>query len=133
LQSIDLSNNQLSHLSRQVFASHLYKLRIFNLQNNRLNALSPEFFEKLPQLRVVNLAGNLLTTLPFIPLTGVPQEILLEGNQFDCRCKLSWIINDSNEKGDNQRFYDEPKCATPENVKDFPLMKGLRFVDQTFC
>ncbi|CAG2104438.1 unnamed protein product [Medioppia subpectinata] len=66
LQAIDLSDNQLTHLSRQAFASHLYKLRSFVLRNNRLTALSTDFFDKLPQLRALDLSGNLLTALPFV-------------------------------------------------------------------
>lgn len=130
LEVIDLSHNQLSHLSRQTFASHLYKLRDLDLRGNRLTELTDEFFTGLPQLRQVNLVGNLLTTLPAIPLNGLPQVVLLDGNPWDCRCKMDWMVK---EKNDGKRFYDEPSCASPDNVKDFGLMDGLQFVYETFC
>ena len=133
LQLIDLSNNQLTHLSRQVFAQKIYKIRFIYLQNNRITQLSSDFFEGLPQLRSVNLAGNLLTILPYIPTgTGIPQNIFLEGNLWDCRCKMDWIILEKLIDG-NQRYFDEPQCTSPEQVKDFPLFDGLRFVYETFC
>ncbi|XP_054155661.1 leucine-rich alpha-2-glycoprotein-like [Oppia nitens] len=133
LQSIDLSHNQLTHLSRHVFSGHLYKLRSLRLASNRLQTLGADFFDKLPQLRQIDLSGNQLATLPYISSIGSPQVILLADNPWDCRCKLTWIANDLTDKLDNKRYFDEPLCQTPDTVNGWPLMDGLKYVDQTFC
>lgn len=133
LEQIDLSNNQISHLSRQTFAPHLYRLRTLKLNNNRLNSLDAEFFEKLPELREVILSSNRLTTLPSLPSAGpgVAQVLHLAYNPWDCRCRLTWILE---EPIDSVRFIaDEPICMTPANIKNITLFKGLQMIQDTFC
>lgn len=133
LELIDLSNNQISHLSRHAFAPHLYRLRTLKLDRNKLTSLSGEFFEKLPELREVVLADNRLTTLPVLPSAGpgVAQVLHLANNPWDCRCRLTWLLE---EPLDSVRFIaDEPKCLTPATVKNATLFRGLQLVQDTFC
>lgn len=133
LELIDLSNNQISHLSRQAFAPHLYRLRSFRFEGNRLSSLNAEFFEKLPELREVNLAGNRLVTLPMLSNAGpgVAQVLHLAGNAWDCRCRLTWLLE---EPIDSVRFIaDEPRCAQPSIVRNKTLFKGLHLVKEIFC
>lgn len=133
LELIDLSHNQITHLSRQSFAQHLYRLRTLKLDHNRLTSLGGEFFDKLPELREVNLAKNRLITLPMLPSAGpgVAQVIHLDGNPWDCRCKLTWLLE---EPIDSVRLIaDESQCATPVTVKNVTLFKGLQTVLDTFC
>lgn len=135
LELINLSHNRISHLSRQVFAPVLYKLRTLKLNNNKLTSLANEFFEKLPSLREVNLAHNRLQTLPVISGSvgspGMAQILLIANNPWDCRCKLTWLLD---EPMDNVRLIaDEPRCAQPAQVKGDALFRGLQTVRETFC
>ncbi|KAH9419794.1 Leucine Rich Repeat [Dermatophagoides pteronyssinus] len=133
LELIDLSRNQITHLSRQAFAPHLYRLRTLKLDHNKLTSLNGEFFEKLPELREVLLSENRLTTLPFLPSAGpgVAQVLQLSENPWDCRCRLTWILE---EPMDSVRLIsDEPRCETPINFQNQTLFKGLQLVKQTFC
>lgn len=133
LELIDLSRNQISHLSRQVFAQHLYRLRTLKLDHNKLTSLNGEFFEKLPELREVILNDNQLTTLPFLPSAGpgVAQVLQLANNPWDCRCRLIWILE---EPMDSVRFIaDEPRCQTPVDFSNKTLFKGLQLIKETFC
>ncbi|OTF73949.1 Leucine rich repeat containing protein [Euroglyphus maynei] len=133
LELIDLSRNQITHLSRQAFSPHLYRLRTLKLDHNKLTSLNGEFFEKLPELREVLLSENRLTTLPFLPSAGpgVAQVLQLGENPWDCRCRLTWILE---EPMDSVRLIsDEPRCETPINFQNQTLFKGLQLVKQTFC
>lgn len=133
LELIDLSDNKISHLSRQTFAPHMYRLRTLRLDHNRLASLNGEFFEKLPELREVILSHNQLTTLPMLQNAGpgVAQIIHLAHNPWDCRCRLVWMLD---EPLDSIRLIaDEPKCLTPVNVKNFTFFKGLQIVQDVFC
>ncbi|KAJ6218288.1 hypothetical protein RDWZM_009445 [Blomia tropicalis] len=133
LELIDLSSNQISHLSRQAFAPHLYRLRTLKLQNNLLTNIPNEFFEKLPELREVDLSTNRLTTLPPLPSAGpgVAQVLQMANNPWDCRCRLTWVLE---EPIDSARLIaDVPICMTPINLKNMTLFKGLQLVQETFC
>ena len=133
LELIDLSRNQITHLSRQAFAPHLYRLRTLKLHHNKLTSLNGEFFEKLPELREVLLSENRLQTLPFLPSAGpgVAQVLRLAENPWDCRCRLTWILE---EPMDSVRLIsDEPRCETPVNFQNQTLFKGLQLIKQTFC
>ena len=63
LTSLDLSNNQLSSLSAEVF-SDLTMLLSLNLSNNQLSSLSAEAFDGLTALTTLELFGNRLRSLP---------------------------------------------------------------------
>ncbi|KPM02559.1 Leucine rich repeat containing protein 5 [Sarcoptes scabiei] len=126
LELIDLSRNQISRLSRQAFAPHLYRLRTLKLDHNRLTHLNGEFFEKLPELREIILSDNRLQTLPFLPSAGpgLAQVLHLQNNLWDCRCRLIWLLE---EPLDSIRLIsDEPRCSTPENFFNQTLLMGLR-------
>lgn len=133
LELIDLSHNQISHLSRGTFAPHLYRLRTLKLNNNRLTSLDVEFFEKLPELREVILSSNRLVTLPALSAAtpGVAQVLHLADNPWDCRCRLTWILAEPMQSV--RLIADEPKCMTPAQVKNSTLFKGLQLVQDVFC
>ncbi|XP_041064982.1 transforming growth factor beta activator LRRC33-like [Carcharodon carcharias] len=56
LQTIDLSQNQLSHLNFNV--SRLEKLNYFNLSFNKFESVPSDLFTKMPQLTTVDLSHN---------------------------------------------------------------------------
>jgi len=63
LQIIDLSGNQLTSLSINVF-SNLKNLQTLNLRDNRLESLNLVMFSGLPNLFNVNLGGNPISITP---------------------------------------------------------------------
>lgn len=133
LELIDLSHNALTHLTRSAFAPHLYRLRALKLAHNRLSSLGEDFFEKLPELREVDLSYNRLTALP--PLSGSPgvgQVLHLGSNPWDCRCRLTWILEEPIDSG-ARLVADLPLCLTPSAVKNSTLFQGLKTVKETFC
>ena len=82
LTSLNLSNNQLSSLSAEVF-SDLTMLLSLNLSNNQLSSLSAEAFDGLTALATLELFGNRLRSLPpgmFDRLTSL-RRLDLENNR----------------------------------------------------
>ena len=84
LQTLSLSNNQLSTLSDKAFEG-LTNLQTLSLYNNQLSTLSDlsEFIGELTNLRILNLVNNRLTSIPEnllrLPATC---EVSLENNRF---------------------------------------------------
>ncbi|KAA0186986.1 hypothetical protein HAZT_HAZT003028 [Hyalella azteca] len=63
LKSLDLSNNNLSHIND--FILHLPELQSLHLKNNNLDSYGlPKELAVLSKLREINLSGNQLTTVP---------------------------------------------------------------------
>ena len=70
-QVLDLSGNNLQILPREVFARHgLLNLQKLHLANCKIGQIDPTAFRGLSNLVELNLAGNLLTTVPTATFSG---------------------------------------------------------------
>ncbi|CAF3832853.1 unnamed protein product, partial [Rotaria sordida] len=83
LRHLDLSNNQLNQLNKDLFLK-LNHLETLNLSNNLLEDLPPFSPENNKKLAIINLSNNQLQTLPDFPqqLENLSQ-IDLSSNQFE--------------------------------------------------
>lgn len=131
LEVIDLSHNALTKFSGEAIRGCKI-LREINLERNLLTQLSEELFTELKNLRKINLRYNQLHTLPviFSPNTFHHQELKLEGNPWQCKCKMSWIIAKANI---GRTWFDSPKCHKPDTVSKKGLLEGLQHIYQHFC
>ncbi len=70
-QVLDLSGNNLQILPREVFARHgLLNLQKLHLSDCKIGQIDPTAFRGLTNLVELNLAGNLLTTIPTVTFAG---------------------------------------------------------------
>ncbi|CAF3925674.1 unnamed protein product [Rotaria sordida] len=83
LRHLDLSNNQLNQLNKDLFLK-LNHLETLNLSNNLLEDLPPFSPENNKKIAIINLSNNQLQTLPDFPqqLENLSQ-IDLSSNQFE--------------------------------------------------
>ena len=81
-QVLDLSGNNLQILPREVFARHgLLNLQKLHLSDCKIGQIDPTAFRGLTNLVEINLAGNLLTTIPTATFAGKP-FLLIEIEHF---------------------------------------------------
>lgn len=142
LEILDLSKNHLRMLPVNLF-SDLRRLAELVLKDNRLKELNPDQFKGLTELKRLDLSLNSLSTLPTHLLDGLHnlvwlsivgnklttiqrdsleqtsslQHLLLEGNPWNCSCrliplkhKLEWILY----KGGH---VDSINCSYPTNLQ----------------
>ena len=70
-QVLDLSGNNLQILPREVFARHgLLNLQKLHLADCKIGQIDPTAFRGLTNLVELNLAGNLLTSIPTATFSG---------------------------------------------------------------
>ena len=70
-QVLDLSGNNLQILPREVFARHgLLNLQKLHLSDCKIGQIDPTAFRGLTNLVELNLAGNLLTSIPTATFSG---------------------------------------------------------------
>ncbi|XP_011300977.1 leucine-rich repeat-containing protein 15-like [Fopius arisanus] len=81
LKELQLSNNRISEIENGTFTG--LKLRILNLENNRLKNLPTDGFQNLESLETVNLGLNRIRTIPL--------------NIFRMCFNLQWLNLDNNK------------------------------------
>ncbi|XP_005163087.2 uncharacterized protein lrtm2b [Danio rerio] len=142
LEFLDLSVNLLVRLPVNLF-SDLSSLNELVLRDNRLKELNPAQFKGLTELRRLDLSLNSLSHVPTHLLDGLQnllwlslvgnklktldrsslesantlQQLLLEGNPWNCNCKLiplkywlEWIVYTGGR-------VDSPNCSFPTDLQ----------------
>ena len=100
LETLDLSFNQVSHITR---ASVPDSIKYFILASNRLATVEPGTFQSKRQLIRADLSSNQLSELDLKAITlpggdtaaageaDQEAELLLAGNPFFCDCQMDWL------------------------------------------
>ncbi|CAG2103310.1 unnamed protein product [Medioppia subpectinata] len=85
IESIDLSNNQLTTIVSNFFANHSSHLNSINLSNNRITSIEKNSFDNLTHLEVLRLSKNRISSVPkelFRKLTAL-KELDLSRNRLE--------------------------------------------------
>lgn len=113
LQRLHLDENKLQSLDAKAF-SHNANLTHLFLQKNKLQSVPATVFQGLERLQYLDLSENRLTFL--VPGTlGLGIHWLdLAFNPWHCDAKIEYLWKRLN----NVLVQSEPRCASPETLKD---------------
>ncbi|XP_077279721.1 toll-like receptor 6 [Temnothorax americanus] len=96
VQSLDMSNNQISVLPINGFSS-LKRLRVLNLSSNAISMVADEALHGLRSLESLDLSGNKIVALPaalFRDSTKSLKELILQNNSISA---LPGLVTDMNQ------------------------------------
>lgn len=113
LERLNLDQNKIQSLDVKAF-SHSANLTHIFLQKNRLDSLPPPVFQGLKRLEYVDLSENMLQFLSPGVLDINTSWVELTFNPWHCDTKIEYLWR----KLTMESLQSEPKCATPENLKD---------------
>ena len=77
INKISLSQNQLEFIEDNAFDASLANLDNLSLKNNRINYLKANLFEKLTNLRNLDLSSNAIVSFNDFSLKGLRPGLLL--------------------------------------------------------
>lgn len=133
LKQLLLYENRITSLAPATFKG-LTNLEILMLNSNQLRCVQRDLVEDLRKLRVLSLYDNRLTTLPK-GLFGNNQETLslihLGGNNWNCDCRMKWLVeffNDRNRELQKMVEGSRAQCAGPPKRKDELLSRFAIFL-----
>ncbi|GFS63603.1 uncharacterized protein TNIN_331221 [Trichonephila inaurata madagascariensis] len=110
-----LDGNRLTALKRSMFPNPASSLRSLSLNQNRLRFLPYDLFTEMPNLRIVEMVNNRLTTLEkpiWSEMWSQLSKLDLSENALECDRSLKWIFVSETKP---VLLYGE--CASPENLK----------------
>ena len=105
LKTLDLSNNKLEFLVHPLLSTLFPdSIEELLLSWNKIYYVS-DFVFKLPNLRVVDLKGNNISTFSNWVLEGSPEKLspvvfYLSSNPFNCNCHLAWLKRIQHKQSD---------------------------------
>ncbi|KAL5282095.1 hypothetical protein ACFFRR_005383 [Megaselia abdita] len=116
------NNEQLKYLPRMLF-KNAKNMRVLDLSGNRLESLPKEIGE-LKQLRELYLQNNRLAYIPENIQKATEGEIMFEkfnilGNAFICDCRMFWLSDWLNSVSD---YYENASCV--QCLNDLSSMKN---------
>ncbi|XP_075232711.1 uncharacterized protein LOC142331023 [Lycorma delicatula] len=132
LEELILDGNKIQYVGDKAFTGlgNLYRLV---LSENRLQTLHSGLLQPLNSLRFLDLRDNSLETLsqeivePMIPnLKNTSSYIYLDGNQFHCDCRLSWMRSLLNDTPNVQvkKVLEDLTCILEENDDNSKITKN---------
>lgn len=111
LEFLDLSGNFIGALPGNAFRL-LSKLKTLNLQNCNISQVSWKFLKQKPQLEVLDLSRNRISSYDGLrrQLYRIEtfQYIKLAGNIFTCRCETQDLFDMANEQLQGERHVLDP-------------------------
>lgn len=121
LERLHLDENKLQSLDAKAF-SHNTNLTHLFLQKNKLQTLSPTVFHGLDRLQYLDLSENQLTFLTPGTLSLGISVVELTFNPWHCDAKIEYLWKRLN----NVAVESEPRCASPETLKDKAIAQLTR-------
>ncbi|XP_048785335.1 high affinity nerve growth factor receptor [Lagopus muta] len=92
LTDVIIENQPLLTSLTQKDTRMLWDLRHLTISNSGLQHISDDAFQDTHRLSHVNLSFNALTSLSWKTFQHLPlQELILEGNPFNCSCGIRWL------------------------------------------
>ena len=143
LDSIDISNNQVSSLRHNEFSS-MHRLTHIDISNNEIQYLSRHIFQGLDSLESLSIEGNKITALSKDAFKGLQnlKELSIKDNPFtttlSCRRNANYYITDQTvplvdkRKEDYVSYFACDKCEEEKNGNAvFSCFDGPRKEDGT--
>ncbi|XP_061617055.1 leucine-rich repeat and immunoglobulin-like domain-containing nogo receptor-interacting protein 1 [Phyllopteryx taeniolatus] len=92
LVHLDLSYNPIGYIQGNRLGG-LLRLEEFHIVGGRLRRIEMATFHGLARLNLLNVSGNLLSTLeePVFQSPGALRRLGLDANPLDCDCRLLWL------------------------------------------
>lgn len=113
LERLHLEENRLQSLDAEAF-SHNANLTHLFLQKNKLQSIPATVFHRLDRLQYLDLSENQLTFLTPGTLGLGISWVELTFNPWQCDAKIEYLWKRLN----NVAVPSEPRCASPETLKD---------------
>ncbi|GFU27959.1 uncharacterized protein TNCV_3153201 [Trichonephila clavipes] len=118
LKILHLRDNSIDKMSRSMLPSLAKELAIIDLSGNLLTSLPEDMFHRMPNLMQVELNHNKLVTLKEETFSWVFQHLqtlMFIGNDFRCDCRMKWIVDIK------KPLYFKGTCAVPEDLNGVSL------------
>ncbi|XP_067140156.1 leucine-rich repeat and immunoglobulin-like domain-containing nogo receptor-interacting protein 1 [Centruroides vittatus] len=120
LEKLELMDNKLKFVRRNVLPRPALHLKYYGLSNNPITTLADDMFLDMPRIKYISLSGTLITTLSFQIFMSVwdrLEEIHLKNIPIVCDCKTVWIL-----KEEKPTKIEAPDCYQPENLKGINIL-----------
>jgi len=120
LVHLDLSFNPIRYV-RGNSLRDLLRLQEFHLVGGQLLRIDPRAFYGLAQFKVLNVSGNLLTTLEegVFGSVGSLRVLRLDNNPLACDCRLLWVLRRRVHLGFDRQ---PPVCATAVQLRGWSFL-----------
>jgi hypothetical protein len=116
LLEVDLSDNRIQELRRDIFAYPANQLEVINLENNHIRSLPNDMFSQMPKLESVNLRGNPISSVDertFRPIFHSVDILGLDSFPLSCDCNARWLKEPAQLCGTNLKRIAEAICDGP--------------------
>ncbi|GFY68535.1 g-protein coupled receptor GRL101 [Trichonephila inaurata madagascariensis] len=118
LKILHLRDNSIDKMRRSMFPSVAKELEIIDLSGNLLTSLPDDMFHRMPKLKEVELNRNKFVTLNEETFSWAFQHLqtmMFIGNDLRCDCRMKWIVDIK------KPLYFKGTCAMPENLNGVRL------------
>lgn len=117
VKELDLSNSNILFIAERSFENFGSKLRLLNLERNRLTKLPVGIFSSLDLSSSVTLSPNLQSDEES---DETSLTIWLGDNRWDCNCSVE-LEHLQELLKTNTNFAGEILCTTPDKMVDYPI------------
>ncbi|XP_035212553.1 oplophorus-luciferin 2-monooxygenase non-catalytic subunit-like [Stegodyphus dumicola] len=111
---LELNNNFLTEVKREIIPNPAVLLRKIDLSYNEIKNFPEDMFENIPNLEWLNISWNKILTLnerTFSPVWQKLKNFEALGNELRCDCRMAWILNLTYPKT------LKAECAEPKAVR----------------
>ena len=126
IHSIDLNNNRIARIEKDILSPDIPTLNSLLLHDNRLNYIDPEAFVGMNSLAILILNNNELMTLPdLVEQLPALARLEIKNNDWMCDCNLTWVfdLDDSHANIIPQHDRERIICDAPS------AMRGNTYTD----